>query len=451
MHDCVSHFKSRWLESVLDEALLEQACRQAGLIWRERLLTPIFTLRLFLLQILHGNVACKALPHLAQRQFTDTAYCQARQRIPLSVFGWLLEAFTDAATQVAALVDTDRWHGHRVWLLDGTGCSTPDTPALQAHFGQPKMQKTGCGFPVVYGLALVHYGSGLIQQWLAAPQPTSEARMLARLHTQLQPNDVAVADENFGYYGHIALLWQRGVHVLFRLSSQRIVDFTPGRPHTEPESLHRHRTPGLPRSRWLWQWRGEDQVVQWHKPWQCPAWMPKEVWATMPRSMMLRELRYQLTCPGFRSKQVTLVTTLLNAEVYPAAALAQLYGKRWTIETNFRHLKITLGMDQLHCRTVAGVLKEMSMFCLVYNLVRLAMGLAARDQGVPLEQISFKDAWRWLQCGSNLETLSWIATLHLRPHRLEPRVLKRRQKKYPLLQQPRAQLRKPLTSQTLGP
>jgi len=449
MHQFVEDCKQQWLTSVVDPSLLERVCREAGMTWRERLLPPVLTLRLFLLQILHGNVACTALPHLSQRKFTASAYCSARKRIPLTVFTQLLRAFTQAAVDSPALAGNDRWRGHRVWLVDGTGCSTPDTRELQAPFGQPKLQQPGCGFPVVYGLALMHWGSGLIQEWLAAPQPTSEARLLAKLHTRIAPHDLVVGDENYGYFGHVALLWQRGTHVLFRLSKKRIVDFTPGRPYTTPESWRRHDTPGLPRARWRWQWHGEDQVVDWFKPWQSPAGMPRDVWQSMPKYITLRELRYRVACPGFRSRQITLVTTLLNTADYPASALAELYAQRWQIETNFRHLKITLGMDELHCHTVAGVLKEMTMYCLVYNLVRVAMGLAAKAHAVPLEEISFKDAWRWLMCGSHWQSLSWILLLQIRPHRIEPRVQKRRLKKYPLLKQPRDQLRKTLTTQTL--
>jgi len=108
--------------------------------------------------------------------------------------------------------------------------------------------------------------------------------------------------------------------------------------------------------------------------------------------LRLRELRYRVARPGYRVREITLVTTLLDAQRYPLEAIAELYHQRWTIETNFRHLKITLGMDRLHCQTVLGVQKEMAMFCLVYNLVRLAMGLAAQAQHVPLERMSFKAA-----------------------------------------------------------
>ena len=109
-------------------------------------------------------------------------------------------------------------------------------------------------------------------------------------------------------------------------------------------------------------------------------------------ALTVRELRYQVLQRGCRTKQVTLVTTLLDADQYPAQELADLYGQRWQIETNLRHLKQTMKMDVLHCETEAGVLKELTMFALVYNLVRTVMHVASVRQEVPVDRISFADA-----------------------------------------------------------
>ena len=84
----------------------------------------------------------------------------------------------------------------------------------------------------------------------------------------------------------------------------------------------------------------------------------------------MRELRYRVEVPGFRRREITLVTTLLDAAAYPATELAELYFRRWQVELNFRHMKITMKMDVLRCETVEGVLKELAMFALAYNLVR---------------------------------------------------------------------------------
>jgi hypothetical protein len=121
-------------------------CREIGYTaWRDRLLTPVTTMQLFLLQILHGNTACSHLPHLSGLRFTAAAYCQARARLPVRFFDLPLERFRSAVQRSA--VDEGRWHGHRTFLVDGSGGSMPDTPALQDAFGQSTEQRPGCAFP----------------------------------------------------------------------------------------------------------------------------------------------------------------------------------------------------------------------------------------------------------------------------------------------------------------
>jgi hypothetical protein len=152
-----------------------------------------------------------------------------------------------------------------------------------------------------------------------------------------------------------------------------------------------------------------------------------------------------LGCPG--SGTITLVTTLLDPVSYPAGgALAELYLGRWQVETNLRHLKTTMGLEVLHCKTVAGVLKEMYMFAITYNLVRLIMLEASRRQQVPLARISFIDAMRWLRDAKADTRLTALLLNPLRSNRLEPGVLKRRPKEYARMTKPRDALRKALLS-----
>ena len=111
---------------------------------------------------------------------------------------------------------------------------------------------------------------------------------------------------------------------------------------------------------------------------------------------MLREVRYHIGRPGFRTRQITLVTTLLDAGSYRVADLAALYHQRWQVETSLAHLKTTMRMDVLHCKTVSGVLKELTVFAIVYNLVRMVMCQSAMLQHIDVARISFLDALRWL-------------------------------------------------------
>jgi hypothetical protein len=172
--------------------------------------------------------------------------------------------------------------------------------------------------------------------------------------------------------------------------------------------------------------------------------MSAEQYAFLPEELLVRELRYRVDCPGFRTHEITLVTTLLDAELYPADELATMYHRRWTIETNFRHLKITMKMDVLKCRTVDGVLKELAVFVLIYNLVRLVMLEASRRQEVEVDRISFIDALRWLMSARPGDDLCNLVVNPYRPNRYEPRVRKRRPKQYRLMNQPRRELKEKL-------
>ena len=441
----LQRFTGEWAMLLQPDAILT-VCREIGYTaWRDRLLTPVTTMQLFLLQVLHGNTACSHLPHLSGLRFTAAAYCQARARLPLRFFDLLLERFSSAVQQSA--VDDGRWHGHRTFLVDGSSCSMPDTPALQDAFGQSTEQRPGCGFPVAHLLGLFHAGTGVLLKLVIAPLLTHDLAHVQAVHPSLQPGDVVVADRGLCSYAHLALLVQTGVHAVLRVGARQIVDFTPGRPFVLPSVRRTPAVKGIPRSRWLKTLGVHDQLVAWLKPKTCPSWLARETLAALPDSLVLREVRYHISTPGFRTRQVTLVTTLLDAEVYPVAALAELYRRRWQVETALTQLKTTMQMDVLHCKTVSGVLKELTVFAIVYNLVRLGMLQSATLRQTTAERISFLDALRWLSAPSTGMSLTTLMVIPVRPYRVEPRVKKRRPKSFPLMITPRRELRQQLLQQ----
>jgi hypothetical protein len=428
----------------LSPTSIRAVCRNLGHTWRERVLDPVTTLHVFLLQVLHGNTACSALPHLSELGFSAAAYGKARRRLPVTLFAVLLR---QVCTHLQATLGAEgRWRGHRTWLVDGSSFSTPDVPQLQQHFGQPTHQKPGCGFPVAHMLALFHAGTGFLLRVLAAPLHTSDAVQAPAIHEALAAGDVLVGDRMFASFVHLALLQQRKIQGVFRMHQKQIVNFRPHRRFSHGSRKQK----GQPSSRWLRRLGHWDQVVEYFKPSQRPAWMSAEQFAALPESIRVRELRYRVRQRGVRTRLVTLVTTLLNPLRYPAAELAKLYCSRWQVELNLRHLKQTMRMDHLHCKTVDGVTKELYMFALAYNLVRLVMLAAARRQGALVERISFVDALRWLreaQPGTPLREL--ILNPH-RPGRIEPRVLKRRLKKFPLMKRAREELRKAMRRKSVA-
>ena len=156
----LQRFKMDWALQLQPDAIHTAGQKAGYTSWRDRLLNPVTTVQLCLLQILHGNTACQHLPHLPGLRFSASAYCQARSKLPLPVLAPLLERLGHVAQPT--LSEKGRWHGPRTFCVDGSGCSMPDTPVLQEECGQPAEQQPGCGFPVAHLRALFHAGTGLL-------------------------------------------------------------------------------------------------------------------------------------------------------------------------------------------------------------------------------------------------------------------------------------------------
>src|SRR5580700_3955275 len=436
------------LAAVLPDRLIHSSCRNVGHVWRNRQLGPTVTTYLLLQQVLHGNPAVGELRRLSQLDFSDSAYCQARQRLPIAVLRDLQRA---VAGRSRAELDEDRssrWKGHRVFLIDGSSFSMPDNAELRETFGQPCHQSEGCGFPVAHLLVQFDMHAGYLLQTAVAPLRTSDMTQVGRLHRDLRPGDVLVGDRAWCSYVHLTLCREHRVHGLFRAHPKQIIDFRPHRRHAAP-TARTEATKQLPTSRWLKRLGKHDQLVEYHKPPKRPMWMSKADYAALPNTVVVRELRYKIRIPGRRTRQVTLVTTLLDPKRYPAKALAKLYGLRWQAETDLKHLKTTLGLDVLRSQTVPGVIKELLAFVIIYNLVRRLMYQAAQRQRVQPSRISFIDAWRWLRHARPHDPLPILKVNPERPGRVEPRVRKRRPKPFPLMTRPRAQLRQEILTQRI--
>jgi hypothetical protein len=423
---------------------IEATCKEEKYTWRKRLLDPATTIYLFILQILHGNSSCQHTTHFGGWNFTDSAYCAARKRLPLGVFQSLMRRVADTFKNSIGSEADSKWRGHGVWIIDGSSFSMPDTPELQKAFGQPGNQKRGCGFPVAKFLALFDLATGMLLRVEPAPLRSHEMSRCAVATTGLTPGDIALGDRGFCSFTHLAMLLNRKLHGVFRAHQRQIIDFTPGRPGGPGDKRKRPNAVIRPNSRWVRSQGNSDQVVICYKPKVKPTWISKEEYASLPDEITVRELRYNVHTPGYRVSEVTLVTTLLDALDYPASELADLYFRRWQVEVYFRDLKITLKMDVLKCETVDGVLKELAVFALAYNLMRSVAGESAKVQGVARDRVSVIDTVRWLVGAEGSEDLSVILINPSRKGRAEPRVKKRRPKQYPLMTKPRAELRKEL-------
>lgn len=421
--------------------IVYELCRTLGHRWRRGPLDPFNTIIVFLMQILHGNTACAHACLLSGLGVTDSAYCQARRRLPLRLFTALFARLVDDL--LTSTARTSRWLGHRVFILDGSSFSMPDTPALQKHFGQPSGQKKGCGFPVAHLMALCDLSTGLVIDLIASPLRSGDLTKGVRTHRLLRAGDVVLGDRVFGTWGYFALVLQHNLHAVTRAHQRLKLNFNPRQRWHERGTYCR-----------LYKLDDDDQVIEWFKPRHRPKWMSLAVYERLPPSIIVRMTRYTIRRKGFRTREVTLLTTLTDHERYPAHELAALYRRRWEIETNFRDLKETMGMKTLRCRTVDGVLKEMYTYAIAYNLVRMMCVNAGREQGVGARRISFINALRWLRqllvlrCAG--EPPPRLMVNPHRPGRVEPRLVKRRPPQRRYLTIPRAEARKHLQSHPLA-
>lgn len=378
---------------------------------RCRLLPLHVLLRCFLMQILSGNIAIAALRQLTGIDFAPSSYCQARARLPLALLENLLRWLADQAAHAAQVAGTTcRQIGaapQRVLIVDGSSCSMSDTPALLDHFGRPTGQKPGVGYPTAKLMGLLDAATGMFIKLLALPLFQHDMRSVIALHPMLQNGDILLGDRAFCSFAHVALLNAQGVFACFRLHQRR-------------------KSQGR---------RGSDR---WDKPKQKPSWMTREQFESLPAFVDVRLVSYTVVCRGRRTVTITIATTLMDEQQWPDDRIRKLYGQRWEIETCFDHLKTTMRVNVLRCKSVEGVMKELAMMLIAYNMIRLTMLIAAARQGVAVGRISFIDAMR--HAAVRLMGLTGVATLIVNPHRpgrQQLRVIRRRMKEYPLLKQSR--------------
>lgn len=424
-----------------------QGLAEANITWRERQFPPQVTLWAFLLQVLSADGSCREavmrvralrVAHGQGPPSPNTGrYCKARGRLPEAVVARLAQR---SGQQLSQQVPANwRWKGRRVKVVDGTTVSMPDTPANQAVYPQQTQQQPGLGFPMARALGVFCLASGALVNLASGcyrGKETGEPALLRQVAPTLAPGEVVLGDRCFSSYFMLAELHMRGVDYVGRQHQRRPTDFRRG------QRLGR-----------------EDHLVCWSKP-VCPAWLDEAIYAQMPEQLQVRELCVWVTCKGFRTTVLIVVTTLCNPKAFTKADLAELYRSRWHAEFDLRALKIALGMDVLRGKTPAMVRKELCMYMLAYNLIRAVMATAAARAGLLPRMLSFTGAVQAvnvfglvLLCAEAkvhaplLEALSSTLRAHRvgqRPGRVEPRAIKRRPKPHALLTVPRDKARQQL-------
>jgi hypothetical protein len=273
--------------------------------------------------------------------------------------------------------------------------------------------------------------SGAVLSAISGSLHHHDLRRLRALWTQLKSGDILLGDRAYGEYTTLAGLRQQAVDVVARLHARRKVDFRQARRLGKNDGL------------FVWTKGGQQSTI-----------LSARQWTHLPAQLTVRVIRFDATIRGFRSRRITLVTTLLDSKRYPAQELVALYARRWRLELCLRDLKTTLGMEQLRCKSPAMVQKELLAYLVAHNLVRCVMAEAVARYQVALEHVSFKGSLDALRQYSNalsrarnpkMRRQLWEDLLlnlardlvPKRPGRREPRAVKRRPKPYPLLNQPR--------------
>jgi hypothetical protein len=315
------------LSDILTETIIQQALKDEQMKYRERLYTPMITLWTWIYQVLNKDKSCKnavsliisyVTGHEEKTPSTDTgAYCKARKRLKEGFIMRLLNY-----TGKYLLQNTQLWCGRRVFIVDGSTVTMDDTEPNQKEYPQPKSQAKGCGFPMANIVAIFCLNTGALLQTIIDALSTHELNLFRRLYECLQSGDIALGDRLYSSYADICLLKSRDVDCVFRMHQKRKVDFRTG------------KILGI-----------KDHIVTWTKPKSCPSGLDTALFAVLPQSIRLREIRFRVETNGFRSLQITLVTTLLDASLYPKDALAELYSMRWNVEIDLRHLKTTMQME----------------------------------------------------------------------------------------------------------
>ncbi len=397
---------------------------------RERLFPPTETLSMFLAQAMSPDGSCqKAVNDAAIKRLlgglsvcsTHTgSYCLARQRLPQDMVKQLARYTGEMITGNSP--EAWHWRGRPVRLVDGATVSMPDTQDNQLAYPQPGGQRPGLGFPICRMVGIICLGSGALPNATTGPckgKGSDEQSMLRSLLDTLNPGDILMGDAYYATYFLLCALREKEVDGVFEQhgSRKRSTDFR----------------------------KGKQFLILLQKPKIRPGWMSQETYDQAPDSLLVRELR---------TGGKTLVTTLLDPKHTTKADLKAFYRDRWHIEVDLRNIKTTLGMELLSCRTPAMSEKEIWVYLLAYNLIRLLMAQAASLADIMPRQLSFKhtlqlwNTWRQARAGDDCD--SQLVTLFIRiaqqrvgnrPGRIEPRAIKRRPKQFPLLTKPRPSAR----------
>lgn len=383
------------------------------------------------MEVVRKMQAYASLKSLKLPASSTSAYCQARKKLKQSD---LMDILKHSSKRLDSMTDRGFLKGRRVVVVDGTGVSMPDTAANQKEWPQQGQQKEGCGFPTARICACFSLATGGLLSFEVGNKKSAELPLFRKQWDTFKSGDIFLGDKGFCSYFDLAKLKDRGVDSVITLA-RRI-------PVSEVDA---HEV-----------FNENDLLISWKKPvWQKRLAYTREQWESLPSSLLLRQIHVEVTVPGFRTESFYIITTLTDPLAHTAEELADLYLQRWNVELFFRDIKTTMGMDVLACKSPDMVHKEIIMYFIAYNSIRMLMYEAAEERGVDVSRLSFKGSLQALRQWephlnhakiSKQDRFRILSALYdaiadnevpYRPGRQEPRCIKRRPKSYQLLTAPR--------------
>jgi len=316
---------------------------------------------------------------------TSSAVVQARDRLGDAPLSTLFEQ--TAARWAGTSADAHRWRGLSVYGVDGSALRVPDTPENEGAFGRPGSPRGTAGYPQLRLVVLMVLRSHLLAGLSLGPWSAGETTLAEPLWARLPDRSLTILDRGFLAYALLHRLATSGVerHWLIRAKS-----------NLTWKTLRRLGP--------------KDQIVAIPVSRQTRRAHPE-----LPETLEVRAIRYQRK--GFRPQ--TLLTSLLDPALYPAAEIAELYHERWELELGFDEIKThTLEREEaLRSRAPERVLQEVWGLAIAYNLVRLHMQHVAQQAAVAPTRISFRHALLLLR--GFWQLTAWIASPGKLPRRLD--------------------------------
>lgn len=326
------------------------------------------------------------------------------------------------------------WYGRAVKVVDGTSVSMPDTEANQREYPQPSGQKKGCGFPVMRLVVSFCLTTGILLSWRKGKLNVHERNLWHNMWEDYEKGDVILADCGFCSFADYWSLTQRGIDCVMRLQRSR----------KEKKIIKKFNK--------------NDRLVQWKKQ-KKPKWITDEQWENIPKEMTVRHVNVKVDIAGFRTKHFIVATTLLDEKKYPREALAALYLRRWQVELFIRDIKTTMRMDILRCKTPEMIQKEITLFIIAYNLIRILIWDAVLEKDIEPLRISVAGTIaiirQWAPMLARIQEqdhrnsaiilMMELIADEILPDRdyrkRQPRALKRRMKGFQLMTKPRNEFR----------